>query len=456
MNKKILIAIGILILLISSVFILIKFSERSKFGECKIDTDCNLVRCVGVYCDNGKCVCPIGESKKLSDVKVVSFYQTITDGDMIGRSIEDVTDIFKETKTDMVFRSFWRWNPVPESPDVTVPSEFPVEYMKEAAKRGYTYRQLRDATGKIKAELPGILVVGAITAQRINRIDWNPVSGNIFEQKETWEMAFNPEKWNLDVSKKEAQCKLTKSWHWTDPNLKCLDDYDPKKSNAYFPDITNKEYQKLLLSWAEKQIDCGADAIWIDMLFYQANLIEKSYPGHIAVKESFDASSKIVDEIHKYGKSKDKQIYVGTWYTFAEFYYFPPNIDFVTASPLSEEVLNKEFNLDGWIEFKSDMEEIERKLDKKIPIFAFIDVGNDNLPIAIFSQNLTPDEQREFLKTADEFYSKLDINFVYPVHGGFMGQHAKILSFGISKNYDSLAPEFQTYKTIKELVLKKK
>jgi len=42
--------------------------------------------------------------------------------------------------------------------------------------------------------------------------------------------------------------------------------------------------------------------------------------------------------------------------------------------------------------------------------------------------------------------------FIYPVHGRFMGEDAKILSFGKLKLYDAFAPEFRTYKTIREKI----
>jgi len=415
-------------------------------------------------CVSGDGICPVGctiandddcRQSNLENIRVASFYQTVTDGDVISRSIDEVSAIFEETKTDMVFRGFWRWNPVPESPDLAVSLEFPDEYVKEAEIRGYTYQQLKDATEKIKADIPHILFTGAVTTQRLNKLERNPITDKIFKQTETWEMAFNPEKWNLGVSKEETQCKLTKSWNWIDSGIECPQDYDPENAPAYFPDMTNEKFQELFLSWAKKQIDCGADIMWIDMLFKQANIIEKSYPGHAAVKESFEASSKVVDEIHKYGKSKDKQVYVGTWRTFAEFSYFPPNVDFVTATPSSEEVLNRTLDSGKWNNIKLQVEGIEKKLGKDIPVFVFIDVGNDKLPIAAFSQKMTPAQQNEFLEYADNFFNELDMVFVYPVHGGFMGQHAEMLSFGMSKNYDSLAPEFQTYETIKELALKK-
>jgi len=103
--------------------------------------------------------------------------------------------------------------------------------------------------------------------------------------------------------------------------------------------------------------------------------------------------------------------------------------------------------------------EIVIKVKRRLPkaeILAMIDwAGTTHTPLGVFSQELSKEEQREFLKIADEFFSKKGIIFVYPVHGCFMGQDAKILSFGKLKTYDSLAPEFHTYEVIKKLALKK-
>jgi len=49
----------------------------------------------------------------------------------------------------------------------------------------------------------------------------------------------------------------------------------------------------------------------------------------------------------------------------------------------------------------------------------------------------------------------LPITFVYPLHGGWMGTNAKILTFGKFKVYDALVPEFETYETIKNLAKNK-
>ncbi|MEA3458008.1 MAG: hypothetical protein U9R21_04955, partial [Candidatus Thermoplasmatota archaeon] len=95
--------------------------------------------------------------------------------------------------------------------------------------------------------------------------------------------------------------------------------------------------------------------------------------------------------------------------------------------------------------------EIQAKMGS-IPVFIFIDWAHmDTAPMGVFSQKLTPEQQKNFLKIADDYFKEKKMKFIYPVYGGYMGDNSKILSFGISKNYDSLAPEFQTCETIKEL-----
>ena len=57
------------------------------------------------------------------------------------------------------------------------------------------------------------------------------------------------------------------------------------------------------------------------------------------------------------------------------------------------------------------------------------------------------------MRKADEFFSKMGIIFIYPIHGGDMwrGDLVEKLSYGRFNWYDSLAPEFETYETIKSL-----
>ncbi len=132
--------------------------------------------------------------------------------------------------------------------------------------------------------------------------------------------------------------------------------------------------------------------------------------------------------------------------------YPPPDLDFVTVSPSTEEIKEMRFNEKRWDE---GLTTVNKKFGN-IPILAFIDwASTANTQLGVFSQNLSKEEQRDFLKTADDFFTKKGVIFVYPIHGGWMGEDATILAFGQSKAYDSLAPEFETYETIKELVRNK-
>lgn len=403
----------------------------------------------------------------LRNVKSAIVYESITEGPPIGieRSTDEINNILNDTRADFIFRGFWRWGVVVESPQ-DVPREIADFYAERtnikpeqvsllAEKSGYNYAELEKRISAIKKENPGIIFVGATGAQRVNRIDRNDKTGKIYSQNETWAMALDPQKWNIErngkpFTKEEFQT-LFADWHgWTESGQ-----YDPSKVQAYFPDITNPDYQELLLSWAYRQIDAGADAIWIDGL--PQTPISYSFVkdvNHPAIKDMYKASEKIVDEIHKYGQTKGKYIYVGSWGVPLQFIeglpYAPANIDFVTMTPIEKEIEGKKLS--------ESYEKIAniRKIYGNTPVFAFIDWGIDPSPTTVFSQTLSKEEQREVLKTLDEAFAKKGVNFIYPLHGGYLELSAKKLAFGKYRNYDSLAPEFDTYDTIKELANNKK
>jgi len=411
----------------------------------------------------------IGPKGNLANVKVATLYEKVTDREVnSGRSIEDTVKMLKGTQTDMIFRGFWIWNaPMPESPD-NIPPEIinyaaerlniKPEQVPEAIRRtGFSYEELRNTIAAIKKEMPGVIFVGAIPAQTVGRIDMNPIIGKVLSTEDTWAMALDPKKWDINfeyngkiITKEDLQQLKASNNQETFRN-----GYDYRLANGYFPDITNPNFQELFLSWAQKQIDSGADAIWIDMLYAQADLLKNATKdiNHPAVIESYNAANKMVDEIHKYGQSKGKYIYVGTW---AEYFMdFPgqlPKIDFVTTSPASEEILSGNFDSGKWDKINAS---IKTKFGN-IPYFAFIDWGGKpNAPIDVFSQQLNKERQKEFLKKADAFFQSKGIVFVYPVHGADFWGDAKVRAFGKFKKYDALAPEFDTYGTIKELANEK-
>lgn len=409
----------------------------------------------------------------LSQVKVAVLYENINDGVLIDRSIEDTIRLLKETHADLVFRGFWKWMPVLDSPD-KIPPELlglaedknltPKQISESLRESGHYYQELKRWISAIKKEIPDLIFVGAIPAQTLGRIEYNPITGKVCSTEETWGMALDPQKWQITKNGKPVTKEQFQGWfHGVHPYGGKVEQYDWRKVLAYFPDITNPAFQDLLLSWAKKQIDCGADSIWIDMLYRQPILLAQmtgdfSYP---SVKESVAADSKIVDEIHKYGESKGKYIYVGSWggpFVWAEvvgkeFPYSPPDLDFITTSPVNKEVLDKKLDNTRW--------EKEISVTKKIfggtPVFAFIDWAFDESQTVAFSQKLSKEEQREVLRTFDESFAGMGINFIYPVHGGYLGRGeiTTKLAFGKYRIYDSLAPEFETYETIKELAQKK-
>ena len=376
-------------------------------------------------------------------------YERIGDGRWIGRTVEDEIGIFKEVNADFIFRAFWRWSPCPEKC-----MDLPAEIRGKCILHGYSYEHLEEAISKVKDEMPNVIICGAIPAQIIQRrIIWNPKTKETIKYPETWNLALDPSKWGINMSKEELQCRFAMTHLWVPKGLNPKD-YTPETAKAYFPDITNPQFQELLLSWAERQIDAGVDAIWIDMLFKQAVMLYRLTGSfeHPAVKESYQAACKIIERIREYGRSKGKEIFIGSWPTAAYFPYPPPSLDFVTVSPSGKEVMEMKFNEEKWNE---KLKMIRSKFGD-IPIFAFIDwAATSNTPLGRFSQSLTKEQQREFLRIADEFFREKDVIFVYPVHGGNMGIDAHILSFGKSRVYDAIAPEFQTYMTIRELAQKR-
>lgn len=410
---------------------------------------------------------------KLPSVKIASVYESVNDGSVYyNRSVKDVNLMMKETNTEFILRGWFRWKPAPESPSEPV-GFFTKEQIENNTRWGYTYEQLKEAITIIKKDNPSIIFTGAIIPI-ISAKERNPITGETFDRNKTWAMALDPGKWGIYQSKENIQCTLLKTSRYAElppysqpPIVNCPKDYDFNKVPVYQPDITNPQFQKLLLSWAHKQIDSGADAIWIDLLYTQANMFGSYALSHPleslnalkASKDSYDAASKIVDEIHNYGYSKyGKYIYVGTWSDSTLYPHPQPNLDFVTVTPHSDEIMSKTFDEKKW---KNNINRIKKKLGN-IPIFAFIDWSlNDEYSLAVFSQKISPGEQANFLKIADNFFKGKGIIFSYPIHGGGMGLNPAKMAYGNWRNYgswavyDSLAPEFNTYATIKELANKK-
>ncbi|MFH1048189.1 MAG: hypothetical protein V1732_00820 [Patescibacteria group bacterium] len=461
MNKKILLLLGVV--LVIAILLIAPKNELEQIDLSKIPY--------------------AGPQNDLSRVKVATVYEKVTDRESGGgRSLKNTVKMLKQTKTDLIFLGFYTWTiPAPDSPD-NMPSELLdriAEFAKTTTKNvpelvrelGYSYEELRKTIPEIKKEMPGVIFVGAIPSEALGRIEVDPIANTVINANDTWGMAFDPQKWNITYICPEDICKdypslrgklLNKEgfqeyFALTNHLLKPGEKYDWQKAEGYYPDLTIPAFQELLVNRAKKQIDSGADAIFIDLLYIQAESLKvmvNNNENHQAVKDSYDAAGKIIDAIHEYGRSKGKNIYVGTWAEPVIYYNRQaPKLDFVTITPTPEEIYSGKFDEERWDKINSKVEE---KFGK-IPRLVFIDFGwANNSPMDVFSQMLDKKQQRDWLKKADAFFQSKDMIFMYPVHGGDFTPGAKRLSFGKSAKYDSLAPEFDTYETIIELANKKK
>jgi len=443
MNRKILITIGILVFAL--ILIGWQFQKELKIPKTTSTKPANL-----------------------SQVKVVSQYRWVTDRISQMRGLDEVIKLFKETKTDFIFQGWLIQWPLPEKCS-DLPSE---TERKVCEENGYSYEHLRNAISEIKKEMPNVIFSGGMQAEYLYPDD---VSGNTDQERrdKAWAMALDPSKWGINMSKRDMQCYWAKKWGIVGKDEECPVEEELKlrmSRRHYFPDLTNPDFQKVFLNRAYKQIDAGADAIWIDMLYVQANIFKEPYFGvsidenHPFVQESHKAASKIVDSIHEYGEKKGKYIYVITWVVVKRdgsiIQLHPkPNVDIAMTSPDPNEIFNKNTGKIGQFNEREWTEIAQRLKGLGIPVFARIDYGGTRTPLSVFSQELTKEQQRGFLKKADKFYSGLGINFIYPIHGGDMGQpqsNVKKLSYGKFNWYDALAPEFDTYETIKQLAKSKR
>jgi len=278
----------------------------------------------------------------------------------------------------------------------------------------------------------GALYCPCILVQNLRvSFNYDPLTFKPIPKSELESMALDYSKWGLPYDKDKTQ------------------EYFREKAGipagAVFPDITNEAYQEYLIRKVKALKEAGVKCVWLDMLFAQANIayaITHDY-NHPAVKEAYEAAVKVVKEIKAMGMT------VGTW---ADWVIYPysnaPPVDFVTKTVSRKEVMEGSVNLTEWREVISTI-----RGRTNATILMVFDFGpSDNTPLAIFSQQLTPEQQTEFLKSMGEACKELGVVPVYPVHGGCMGRDAQKLSYGKYLYYDALAPEFRTYETIKELM----
>jgi hypothetical protein len=398
--------------------------------------------------------------QRLAQCKVAVNYESITDGATIGRPLEQTITLLKETGAGFVFRAFMQGPPVLESPQ-----DFPPEltawmrlegldenrFRRRIVEQGYSYQSFAEAATATKRALPGVLICGGIPTQWINTVERNPLTGKTLTTDKTWALALDPSRWGVRKdgqlwNKEEFQKFLGLTHGW----VKSGAEYDHRKAPSFYPDLTQQGFQELVTAWAGRQIDAGAEAVWIDLLYTQAAMMGRftGEANHAAVRDACDAAGKVVRRIHEYAAAKGKYVLVGTWaMPVIQSPFDMPELDFVTLTPSQEEVAAKKVDERRWLQIVA---QTHKRLGE-IPILVFLDCFGDHGVLAKFSQSLDKQEQRQLLEYLDGYCRAQKLLLAYPLHGGGIGGNAKIKSFGKSDRYDSLAPEFDTYSTIRAL-----
>ncbi len=217
-------------------------------------------------------------------------------------------------------------------------------------------------------------------------------------------------------------------------------------------DLSSPKFIDYTLRKVKALKDIGVKAVWYDLYFQLPWKLAKLYGfNHPMVKDLYNGGCDIID------KTKEMGLFVGTWVISLRFpYRRVPKLDFVTETPTSHEVLNLKPDYKRW-------DEVGKIVKQKCPncilliMFDFA-AWSPNLPLAVFSQKLTPKEQGKFLEELTELAqylsSKYDlkVSVAYPVHGPGLGPNPQKLAWKKYKLYDALAPEFYTYPTIRRLL----
>lgn len=120
---------------------------------------------------------------------------------------------------------------------------------------------------------------------------------------------------------------------------------------------------------------------------------------HPMARDPYNGACEIIEGARREG------LVVGTWITALQFPYDRvPEVDFVTASPTTREVLSLELNYSRW----RRIAELVKAKRPGIPLIIILDIAaRDDLPLPVFSQKLTPRQQSEFLVKLSELARRL-------------------------------------------------
>jgi hypothetical protein len=320
----------------------------------------------------------------LSSVRVVSLYESIIDTD-----ISSLTRILYETHTQIVFRAYFRG---------FYRNLNQIDYLK-----------LVQVIRELKAKLPGIRVMGAISCSvLIYPGDYWP-NGILVSESDSMHML-----WILP----NGTFGRHPSYPW--PIL----------------DIEKPLARQFIVEYAYKLIDAGVDMIFFDEVsivlgtgsFYGLKISEQSYT------ESWE---KIVHAAKDYARQKyGKELLVTLNNGYVNSIGEPPRElwpyqDFISVS-VNPKTIKTQSIQDDWPGFKA---QVRRVYGRPLPIIAFMDWGAGDTPLSMFAV-LSREDQIKTLKLLHKTALSEGLVFAYPLRGGAL--NGSITYIDYNNTYDAI------------------
>lgn len=383
--------------------------------------------------------------------KVIYYWNLQSPPEGLNKSIT----ILKDLQPQMIWYSYWITGfPIP--PDSRKAYSIALscglsetkakEFSKWVEMNHYTLQDLKKQVNVAKSL--NIIYCPAILGYTNFRIDFNydPCTFKCLSKNEIKSMLLNFGKWGIINPK-------TRKPYTLEETQELFYERGLPRHNGVF-DLSSTEFKKYMHDKFLVLKKVGINTVWLDLYFQlPLNLARGFGFNSKMVKDLYNGACDIVDDAKGLGFT------VGTWYQALEFPYSRvPNLDFVTASPSTEEVESINIDYSRWDKIASI---VKSKCPRCELIIIFDFANRDNPPLPVFSQKLTPEQQSEFLvklhNLADYIEKKYGIKtaVAYPVHGPGLGRNPTKLAWGKYDIYDALAPEFDTYFTIKSLMINK-
>lgn len=305
----------------------------------------------------------------LSTAKVASFYESILDTD-----ITSLTRLLAETGTEVVFRGYFRF----AKEDMAI------------------YSRLADTIREIKARLPWIHIMGAITCAAFIDGDYWP---------------------NGTVVSPEAKQQMM----WTLPNGSM-----PRHYAAFSPsfvlDISKPLARQFILEYTYKLIDAGVDSVFFDEPQYVPWWSRWTYGLKISDKPYVDGWRQIASAVKdnarsRYGKELLVTINNG-WVNAKGESRAPdpwPEQDFLSVG-VSLKTAQTGSIRDDWSGYKAQIKKVYGRLPTTI---SFIDYPE---PLTTFSK-MPSEEQARMLKLLHDTALREGLLFAYPLHGGIISEY---------------------------------